>query len=344
MTVLEDRKSSVLRAVVQHYIRTAEPVGSGTIAREYRLGVSPATIRSELAALEEMGYLAQPHTSAGRIPTDLGYRHYVDHLPRRSTLPLALAREIEGYFGDRRVDLDELLHGTAALLSKLTGYAAVALTPRTESGRVLRAELLPMGTGVMLLVVSETGRVDKRRLELGAEPDTKIVERVSRMLSERLAGLGYDEAAERAGLLAREIADEERRLIRDVADTMRGLHGPEAEHVFVGGVANIADERTFERRETLRHLVETLEERSAVLEIVSAVRGAMEDVTVRIGHENPLRALAEASVVVGWYGRDDEPAGAIAVVGPTRMEYPKAISAAHAVAGRLSGLMSDLAG
>jgi heat-inducible transcriptional repressor len=297
-----------------------------------------------MAALEEMGYLAQPHTSAGRIPTDLGYRHYVDNLPRRVTLPQALAREIEGYFGDRRVDLDELLHGTAALLSKLTGYAAVALTPRTSGGLVLRAELVPVGSGLMLLVVSDAGRVDKRMLELDTEPDAKIVERASRMLSERLAGLDYDEAAERAAGLAREIADEERRLVRDVADAIRDLRATDAEHVFVGGVANIADEHAFERRETLRELVETLEERAAVLEIVAAVSGAMEDVTVRIGHENPLRALAEASVVVGWYGPDEEPAGAIAVVGPTRMEYPRAISAAQAVAGRLSDLMSGLVG
>ncbi|HEX6261845.1 MAG TPA: heat-inducible transcriptional repressor HrcA [Actinomycetota bacterium] len=340
---IEERKAAVLRAVVRDHIRTGEPVGSKTIVSRYGLGVSAATIRNELAMLEDLGYLTQPHTSAGRIPTDLGYRFYVDSLPETVALPRTLQDQIETFFGPPAGDVDEVLHGTASLLSRLTGYAAVAVTPRATSSRVLRTELVPVGSSVMLLIVSDTGRVDKRMLEVGHEPDERIVERASRMLSERLVGLSYDEAARRAAALIREMADEERRLVRDVASAIRHM-GDASGEIYLGGVANIADEAAFESPDTLREMVGALEEGSAVLEILRAASGAIDDVTVRIGRENTLRAMAEASVVLAWYGPRSRPVGAIAVVGPTRMEYPKAISSTRVVAGHLSDLLRGLAG
>jgi len=341
---IEERKAAVLRAVVQDHIRTGQPVGSKTIASRHGLGVSAATIRNELAALEEMGYLTQPHTSAGRVPTDLGYRFYVDALPDRVSLPPPLVEEIESFFGPPTAHVDELLHGTASLLSRVTGYAAVAVTPQVSGSRVLRTELVPVGTGVMLLIVSDTGRVDKQMLEVGHEPGERVVERASRMLSERLTGLSYGEAARRAAALIREMADEERRLVREVAAAMRQLRDRSSGEIYLGGVANIADQGTFDSPDALREMVGALEEGSAVLEILQAASGAIDDVTVRIGRENTLRAMAEASVVVAWYGSQARPVGAIAVVGPTRMEYPRAISSTRAVAGHLSDLLRGLAG
>lgn len=344
MSPIDDRQASVLRAVVTDHIRTAEPVGSGRIARRYRLGVSSATIRHEMALLEEMGYLSQPHTSAGRIPTDHGYRFYVDHLPRRGALGTVARKEILSFFGAGGHDVDELLHGTASLLSKLTGYAAITLPPSAEASRVVRAELVPMGTAVMLLVVGDTGRVDKRVLDVGEDPEERIVRRASELLSGRLAGLSYEEAGDRAAALAREIAREERRLVAEVAEEIRRLPQADADHVHIGGMANIADEGSFERRETLARLVEALEERATVLDLLAAASEAMGEVIVRIGHENTLRALTEASVVVARFGAGERPAGAVAVVGPTRMEYARAMSTAGAVAGRLSDVLTALAG
>lgn len=341
---IEERKAAVLRAVVRDHIRTGEPVGSKTIASRYRLGVSAATIRNELAALEDLGYLTQPHTSAGRVPTDLGYRFYVDSLPEKVVLPRTLREQIDSFFGPPPGDVDEVVHGTASLLSRLTGYAAVAVTPEVTSGRVLRTELIPVGSSVMLLIVSDTGRVDKRMLEMGHEPDDGIVERASRMLTERLTGLAYEEAARRAAALIRELADEERRLVGEVAIAIRQLGDRSAGEVYLGGVANIAEEGAFESPDALREMVQVLEEGSSVLEILRAASGALDDVTVTIGRENSLRAMAEASVVVAWYGARARPLGAIAVVGPTRMEYPRAISSARAVAGHLSDLVRGLAG
>jgi transcriptional regulator of heat shock response len=241
------RKGEVLRAVVSHHIRTGEPVGSGAVVRRYRLGVSPATIRNDMSALEEMGFLVQPHTSAGRVPTDRGYRFYVDALPRRPVLSEQQQRVITAFFGEPPPDLEEALRRTASLLSKVTRYGAVTQPP--------------------------------------------------------------------------------------------GAH-----HVFIGGAANIAAEETFERRETARRLFELLEEHEdSVLALLRSLWDR-EDVTVRIGRENSLVAMREASLVVAPYLFRGRPAGTIAVIGPTRMHYSSATSAVEAVSTRLSGLVETLAG
>jgi heat-inducible transcriptional repressor len=244
MSPLASRKADVLRAVVHDYIRTGEPVGSGTVAP--RVGVSPATVRSEMAALEELGYLVQPHTSAGRVPTDLGYRFYVDHLPQRRWLSSPQRQEIDGFFDEAPLEVEELARRAALLLSRVTRYGAIT------------------------------------------EP-------------------------------------------------------PHAHHVFFGGVANIARETAFERRETLTRLFELLEQEETLLRLLRAI-SSEPGVVVRIGRENPVQALREASLVVAPYWVAGEPAGTVAVLGPTRMAYPIAMAAAGAVARRLSGTIEALAG
>lgn len=338
------RKSRVLRAVVGDYIRSAEPVGSGTIAARYRLGVSPATIRNDLAALEDMGYLAQPHTSSGRIPTDLGYRFYVDALPPRPTLAEGHRRAIAAFFGEPPPDVDEIFRRTAALLSRVTRYAAVALSPDLEGRRVVRAELVPLGGGALLLVVSDTGRVDKRVLEVPEEGRDEALNRVSRAMERSFTGLTYAAARLRARRLAGEATGTEAAVLAGVADAFRELEdGTSSEHVFVGGVSNIAAEAAFERRETVRRLFEALEEEAAILRFLRQV-AERQEVAVLIGRENPVAAMREAAVVVAPYLAGGRPAGTVAVIGPRRMHYPNAISAVQAVARKLSGLIETLAG
>lgn len=343
---LEARKGAVLRAVVRDYIRTAEPVGSGAIVRRYRLGVSAATVRNDMAWLEDLGYLVQPHTSAGRIPTDSGYRYFVDALPPRMTLSQHQRRAIAAFFGDVPPDVDELLHGTASLLSRVTGYAAVTVSPEAAESRVLRAELVQMGSALLLLVVTDTGRVDKRVVGMDAEPDPRLVQRVSDAIAEGLGGMSYEEAAEHAAFLAAGSPPDARDLLAAVADALERLHlEADADHVYTGGVANMADERSFQRMETLRTMMEALEERATALRLLRPEPGeATHDVAVRIGTENPLRAMREASVVVARYRAGRRPVGAIAVIGPTRMDYGGTISFARAVVRRLSDLLGGLAG
>ncbi|HEV8572696.1 MAG TPA: heat-inducible transcriptional repressor HrcA [Actinomycetota bacterium] len=338
---LGPRRAVVLQAVVTDYIRSAEPVGSGTVAVRYRLGVSPATIRNDMALLTEMGFLEQPHTSAGRVPTDLGYRFYVDTLPAAPRLSPGQRRAITDSLSELQGDVEEALRRTAQLLSRLTHYAAVALTPVVEGSRVVRAELVPLGSAALLLVVSDTGRVDKRALDFPAAGDDEAVSGVSDALVREIQDVSLGEAAERVEALAARAAGHEQSLLEAVGVAFRDLKRA-AEHAFLGGVANI--EEAFERRESVRRLFEALDEEAAVLRLLRGLPVEGDDVTVMIGREIPLQAMREASVVVAPYLAGGRPVGAIAVVGPTRMEYLTAISSVGAVARRLTEIVDALAG
>src|SRR5688572_8051819 len=341
---LGSRQARVLRAVVRDYIRTGEPIGSGALAGRHQLRVSPATIRNDMAVLEELGYLSHPHTSAGRVPTDLGYRFYVDTLGGLPRLTEAQRRAIAASIDERVADVEDVMRKTAHVLSRMTHYAAIALSPTLERTRVVRADLVWLGPGALLLVVSDSGRVDKRMLDLPEGADAETVRRASGA-ADSLRGLTYPEARTRALARAREADEPVRGMLGAVAEAFRELEQePVGEHVFIGGVGNIAREEVFEHRDTLRQLFDALDEEATVLRFLRGLATDVEDITVRIGRENPLAAMREASVVVSWYRVGNRPVGSIAVIGPTRMEYPSAMSTVAAVARRLSDVLEALGG
>lgn len=341
---LGTRQARVLRAVVRDHIRTGEPIGSSTLAGRHRLGVSAATIRNDMALLEELGYLTHPHTSAGRLPTDLGYRFYVDTLGGLPKLSDSQRQVIAASIDERVADVEDVMRRTAHVLSRMTHYAAVALSPTLGRTHVVRADLVWLGPGALLLLVSDSGRVDKRMLDLPDGADEETVKRVSDVTA-TFSGLTYPEARARALVRSREAVDPERAILGAVADAFRELElEPSREHVFLGGVGNIAREEVFQHRDTLRMLFETLDEEATILRFLRELTTDDEDITVRIGRENRLAAMREASVVVAWYRVGDRPAGSIAVIGPTRMEYPTAMSTVAAVARRLTDVIEALGG
>lgn len=342
--MIDERKSTVLRAVVRDYIRTAEPVASMSLAKRHHLGVSPATIRHEMAELEGMGYLMQPHTSAGRVPTDSGYRFYVDALPTRLSLPTGLRRTISAFFGEVPPDVDEVAHQTAQLLSRITGYAAVALAPQLALSRVVRTDLVRLGTAALLVVVGDMGRVDKRALELPQAVDDAALDRVSQRVEDAFSGLAYAEAGLRARSLAERAQDPDRTILSAVSHSFQQLDDdPAADRVFIGGAANIAGEESFQERDILRRLFATLEEGPAVRRLLAGLPSGT-DIAVHIGREHPVRAMRVASTVIAPYRVGRRPAGIVAVIGPTRMEYRTAISATRVVARRLSDFIGTFAG
>ena len=344
---LSERKAAILRALVRHYIRTGEPVGSEALAQSAGLRVSSATIRNELAALEELGYLTQPHTSAGRAPTDRAYRFYVDLLPARSRLRDWERRAIVGFFDEALADIDEILRGTTHLLSRLTRYASLALAPIVRGATIVRAELISLGSSTLLLLVFDTGRVEKRVIDVPSGATDRHIEKVSRVIMESLVGKALPDAEAAAGDAARSAPDPEKSLLGRVEE---GLHSIEeaaqVEHLFMGGVANIAADQAFDRRETLRQIYETLERESAMLRLLrqAAAKPVMQPVAVMIGRENPLPEMWEASVIAAPYGAEGGALGTIGVVGPTRMDYAAAMSAVRAVAERLSAAVQALQG
>jgi heat-inducible transcriptional repressor len=340
---LSERKKAILRALVELYIRTGEPVGSEALSSAAGLQVSSATIRNELSSLEELGYLTHPHTSAGRVPTDLGYRHYVDLLPARSRLRETERRAIVEFFDAALADVDEILRGTTQLLSRLTRYASLALAPSPKESSIARAELIGLGSATLLLVVFDTGRVEKRLVDLPAEIGEDQLDGLSRLLMETFRGKTVSVAKSVAEERSRSMSGaSEGAVFARVAESLRSLEeAAEAEHVFLGGVANIAAEEAFRRRETVRQIYETLERESAMLRVLREA-ASLAGASVVIGRENPLPEMWETSVIVAPYQAGGESLGSIGVVGPTRMDYAAAISAVRAVAERLSAAVEAL--
>jgi heat-inducible transcriptional repressor len=334
------RKLAVLRAVVEEYVRTGEPVGSETIAERSGLGVSSATIRNEMAALEELGYLGHPHTSAGRIPTDLGYRRYVDALPSRGRLPEAQARAVRAFFAETMLDLEEVLRGTTQLLSHMTQYAAVAVPPAATEESLLKVEIIDLGAALMVLVVGQHGRVDKRIIDRPYALEQRTTSAVERRLR-TLAGLSIPDARARALKLAGESDGDERAVLLAVGTVLGDIQaGDRPSHVLVGGVANLADEAARWRHETVRRLFEALERESEMLRLLKDV--AATDLSVTIGAEHPATGEWDAALVAAPFGHGDTSFGTIGVVGPTRMDYLGVMASVRAVARRLSELATEL--
>lgn len=331
----------MLRAVVEEYVRSGEPVGSETIAERTGLGVSSATIRNELAALEELGYLTHPHTSAGRIPTDAGYRKYVDALPPGGRLRDAQRRAIAGFFAETMVDLEEVLKGTTQLLSRVTQYAGLAVPPSGVDEPILRTELIEVGNTLMFLVIGRQGRVDKAMVDRPEGLDPDALSTLDRRLTDLFRDKTVAEALTDALKVTASAQGAERSLLSAVADTFAKMQSAAGvHHVVIGGVANLADEAAHWRRETVRRLFEALENESEMLEVLRTV--STEDVNVTIGTEHPQTGEWEASIVSAPFRGGPTTLGTVGVVGPTAMDYVTVMASVRAVARRLSELATEL--
>jgi heat-inducible transcriptional repressor len=337
---LGPRKQAVLRAVVEEYVRTGEPVGSETVSERHNLGVSSATIRNEMSALEELGYLSHPHTSAGRAPTDLGYRRYVDLLPL-GRLRDTQRRAITDFFRRTAVDMEEVLLGATRLLSTLTQYAGLAAPMAPAEERLARAELIELGPTLMVLLVGEHGRVYKAFADRPEGSGPEAAEDVAARVG-ALAGLSLVEAAERAQALSAGAPPEHRELLGLVAQAVDEVRSrSEEEHVLVGGVGNLAAEVVTWRLDTVRRLLEAIERESEVLTLLRQASVA-DDLSVTIGGEHPSTGEWDAAVVAAPYRSGETPVGSIGIVGPTRMDYLTAMTTVRAVARRLSELATAL--
>lgn len=339
---LSERKAAVLRAVVEAYVATGEPVGSETVAEQAGLGVSPATIRNELSALEEMGYLGHPHTSAGRVPTDLGYRYFVNGLPGGTRLRGSQQREITDFFAQTVLDLEETLVGAAQLLSRLTQYAGLAVPPSSADERVAHVELVGFGSAILAIVVGQHGRVDKRAIERPPGADDAILAELSGRLARALAGRSVSAARVELERMGMHAAGDEGTMLKALADALDDPTGS-GDHVLVRGVGNLASEAATWRRETVTRLFDALEQEQEMLMLMRTNDGAqVDEVRVTIGAEHPSTDGWNAALVAAPYGVGGETLGTVGVVGPTRMDYVTAIATVRAVARRISELASAL--
>jgi heat-inducible transcriptional repressor len=339
----EERRLAVLRAIVEDYVTTEEPVGSKALVERHGLGVSPATVRNDMAALEDEGYITQPHTSAGRVPTDKGYRLFVDRLTTVKPMSAAERRAIATIL-DGAVDLDDVVQRSVRLLAQLTRQVAVVQYPTLSRSTVRHVELVALApTRLLVVLILSTGRVEQRLVELThalAEDDlVDLRTRVNRaatgeIIADAAAALRAvaDEAPAEAGTGAAVAA-----VVDTLVEAMSDHRSDQ--RIAVGGAANLARYGdSFDS--AVRPLLEALEEHVILLKLLGeATSGEM--LTVRIGHEGPYQELASTSVVAAGYGPADEALARLGVVGPTRMDYPGSMAAVRAVARYVSRILDE---
>ncbi|MGH3472641.1 MAG: heat-inducible transcriptional repressor HrcA [Nocardioidaceae bacterium] len=339
--MLDNRKLDVLRAIVEDYVGTQEPVGSKALVDRHGLGVSPATVRNDMAVLEEEGYITQPHTSAGRIPTDKGYRLFVDRLTEIKPLSAPEKRAIQTFLREA-VDLDDVVHRSVRLLAQLTRQVAVVQYPTLARSTVRHVEIVAMGANrVLLVLITSTGRVEQRVIELPADYDDDVIGDLRARLNTEVTGQRLTEAAERVSTLPELFDAPDRSLVAQIVAVFAEAVADERgdEKVAIGGTANLVRfGEDFDQ--SIRPLLEALEEHVVLLKLLGESTSPRM-LRVRIGHEVPHEQLAAASVVATGYGPGDQALATLGVVGPIRMDYPSSMAAVTAVASYVSQILSD---
>jgi heat-inducible transcriptional repressor len=330
--MLDERKANVLRAIVEEYIRTAQPVGSGHVAVAPGITVSSATVRNDMATLETEGYLVQPHTSAGRIPTEKGYRYFVDHVATPAKLATPDVAQIKSFFTQAHGELEEMLSDTSKLLADLTQYASVVTGPPHEAATVRSVQLVGLTSRVSLMVVVlSNGVVDKLTLEFDHEVSDAELADATAQLSRVLHSHTYDsvlpDALDAVG---------DATVARTALVALLGGHA-EGGEVYVGGASRVA--AAFDAVTQVSEVLRVLEQQYVVVTLLRDVidRG----LNVAIGTETGIEPLAECAVVVAPYEVNGEPAGTIGVLGPTRMNYPQAIATVAVVSRRLGQTLTE---
>ncbi len=330
--MLDDRKTAILGAVVQEYISTAQPVGSSHIASASGIGVSSATVRNEMAVLEQEGFLTSPHTSAGRIPTDKGYRFFVDNLAQPGRLDTATTDQVGAFFSAAHGRLEEMLHHTSDLLAKLTHNAAVVLGPKVDAAVIRSAQIVRLSaTAAAVVLVFGNGSVENEVIEVAGETADASLSTASTHFAGRLNGHTLVSAGEltRSGdLIVDQICDAAIGVMRTASTD---------DHVYVGGASAMA--ASFDAVDVVRQVLHTLEQQFVVVSLVRDIvnRG----MSVAIGAEHGVEPLSACSVVVAPVVVDGEHVGSVGVLGPTRMNYPQALATVDVVSQRLGRRLGE---
>jgi heat-inducible transcriptional repressor len=337
---LDRRRLDVLRAIVQDYVATQEPVGSKALVERHNLGVSPATIRNDMAALEEEGYIHQPHTSAGRVPTDKGYRLFVDRLSSVKPLSSAERSAIHTFLGGA-VDLDDVVSRTVRLLAQITRQVAVVQYPSLSRSAVRHVELVSITQSrVMLVLITDTGRVEQRFIETVPIGEATLADLRAR-LNAQIVGQRLSDVPGRVADFADQFGREDRAAVDSLmAALLEVIVEQREERVVLAGTANLTRFRQ-DFPDTIGPVLEALEEQMVLLKLLGETTGPS-TLTVRIGHETGYEGLSATSVVTSGYGRDGDTVAQLGVLGPTRMDYPGTMGAVSAVA-RYVGRVLDQA-
>jgi heat-inducible transcriptional repressor len=342
VTDLESRRNKILEFIIRTYIDEVEPVGSQTVCRRFRLGLSPATVRNIMAELEELGYIAQPHTSAGRVPTDRGYRYYVDYLMEPEKLNKDYLDQIEQQYQNKKFVIEDIIKKAAFLLSELTKKTSIILYPNLNKTQLKKIEFFLLEPDkIMITLVSSSGLIKNSIAELSGIIEENELGRLNNFLNSELTGLSLEEIKEHLSRMLLEerysfyyLLDRAFKIMDMVSKT------EEEDLLYLGGAGYILEEPEFKSVEDLRQLLKMVEEKRTLLEVLKQDFES-EGVRICIGEENKCLPIKSCSIVACGYKVEGKPLGKLGVLGPTRMEYPKAVSSVEFIANLLSHLLQE---
>ncbi|PRO65091.1 heat-inducible transcriptional repressor HrcA [Alkalicoccus urumqiensis] len=323
--MLTERQLAILKAIVDDYIVHAEPVGSRTISKRNDMAFSPATIRNEMSDLEELGFLEKPHSSAGRIPSQKGYRYYVDHLLSPSKLSSRDMADIHSRLALQFRESEQVIQQSAKVLSQLTSYTSIVLGPEVFESRLSQIQLIPIsGDQAVMIIVTDSGHVENQTVHFPESVSAQDVERVVNILNDRLRGVPIYRLQQK---LSQEIADVLKKYVTKY-ETMLHTIGQvfadqQQEKVYYGGKTNILSQPEFHDVDRVRSILNLFEEDALISRLI---RSEDEGLTIRIGAENDFEPFSDLSIVTATYTLEGKYVGTIGLLGPTRMEYPRVIS------------------
>ena len=337
--VMDERKFKILQAIIDDYILTAVPVGSRTISKKYDMGLSSATIRNEMSDLEELGYLDQPHVSAGRIPSAKAYRLYVDQLLRSGKIASDSDAAVRAHFTGRRRQMEDVIDHAAQVLSSLTHYTAVVLPPTGPQPKIRTIQLVPVSdTSALVVIVTDSGIVRDTVIRVSDQLDSDTLYAISRTLTQELQGRSLQEAAQLIPVLTHRMHDNER-LLQGLNAFLHENTGDTPPHVAIGGRSNILSYPEYNDMEKARSFLTLMETRDKLAAII-AQQGEMA-FTVRIGPETGVPEMADCSIVTATYATRSGQQGTIGVIGPTRMHYSRVLSILGTMGHQLTELFAE---
>ncbi|MCC3372771.1 heat-inducible transcriptional repressor HrcA [Cohnella sp. REN36] len=337
--MLSERQRMILSAIVDDYIRSAEPVGSRSISKRSDVLFSPATIRNEMADLEEMGLLEQPHTSAGRVPSIKGYRYYVDHLVRLGGVKEQDVHTLRGFFAEKMMHWEGAVSHAATILSQLTNYTSIVLGPETFHTSLKHFQLVPLNeTSAVAIIVANTGHVEHRNVSIPEGIGMDDIQKIVNLLNDKLAGIPFFRLK---SVLHSEVAKELSRYVDHCEHILAMLEQSiedEAEpKVFLSGTTNILTQPEFKDVDKVKSILDMFEETPKIMQLFQSLPDGIQ---VRIGTENALEAINQCSLITATFSADGQPLGTIGILGPTRMDYGKVISLLDYLSKDMSQLYS----
>ncbi|WP_242849907.1 heat-inducible transcriptional repressor HrcA [Clostridium aceticum] len=339
MMDLNNRKIKILQAIIHDYIQTAEPVGSRTLSKKYSLGVSPATIRNEMSDLEELGYLMQPHTSAGRIPSDKGYRLYVDNLMEIKMVADLQRKNIQNNLLKKFGEVEQLLQYSSKIISQLTNYTSAVLTPQIKENKIKHVQLVPIDQqNIIAVMVTDTGIIKNPLVSVKEGIQHDQLEKVSNLLNQKLQGMTINDIENQMLELLRTELSEFNSIIESVVPKIfSALDRIEDAELFLSGTTNIFNFPEFNDVFKAKSFLTMLEEKQTISNIISASRE--DGINISIGSENIYQEAKECSLVTATYKIDGVIVGRLSVIGPTRMDYSNVVGVMNQISQYINELL-----